>query len=209
MGFCNWFCVWPRFAILNKLCYTNYHISNKITRKLELVISCLGWKFPKKQTLIDNTETKLSLSTAVVKVTDVSAGCAHIGIVAQSKRRWKYLFLWSFFNTLLRYVWKNKYFSLKMLTDQIFLLFTFLTFLKRGAIDLKIKLVFHGIHIQYPRRELLETFLVASSRGYVAVGTNCCRLVILLTFQNWELWVFIFRSSPQSCCVKYAFLKIL
>ena len=134
--------------MLHKLSY-----SNKITRKLELVVSCLGWKFPKKQTLIDNTETKLSMSTAVVKVTDVPAGCAHIGIVAQSKRRWKYLFLWSFFNTLLLYVWKNTYFSLMMLTDQIFLLFTFWAFLKRGAIGLKIKLVFHGIHIQYSRRE--------------------------------------------------------
>ena len=51
------------------------------------MISCLGWKFPRKQTLIDNIETKLSLSTALAKVTGVSAGCAHIGIVAQSERR--------------------------------------------------------------------------------------------------------------------------
>ena len=51
------------------------------------MISCLRWKFPSKQSFIDNIETKLSLSTGLAKVTAESAACARIGIVAQSKRR--------------------------------------------------------------------------------------------------------------------------
>ena len=38
------------------------------------MISCHRWKFPRKQILIDNIETKLSLSTGLAKVTGVSAG---------------------------------------------------------------------------------------------------------------------------------------
>ena len=40
-----------------------------------------------------------------------------------------------------------------LFADQIYLLFIFLAFLKRGAIDVKIKIAFQGIHIQYPRRD--------------------------------------------------------
>ena len=38
------------------------------------MVSYLRWKFPRKQTLIDNIETKLSLSTRLSKVTGLSAG---------------------------------------------------------------------------------------------------------------------------------------
>ena len=40
-----------------------------------------------------------------------------------------------------------------LFTDQIYLLFIFLAFLKQRAIDLKIKIAFQGIHIQYSRRD--------------------------------------------------------
>ena len=60
----------------------------------------------------------------------------------------------SFFQKTLRFLFvKNRRFSLILFTDRIYLLFIFLTFLKRGAIDLKIKIAFQGIHIQYTGRD--------------------------------------------------------